>query len=121
MFSRFKVNDAISFVGKSFSLTKSFKNDLLNSQDPILISIVGSARSGKSTYANMLLNPIIPTKANSKDIGFFKVDAGNIPVTKQIQYTKLKLSTLIKKHDISINIQPNNDHDIYIYFGLRRN
>lgn len=60
------------------------------SQYPILVALVGPARSGKSTLANIMLNPIIPKGNNDISNDIFKTDEGNVPVTLKVQYCKTK-------------------------------
>lgn len=112
MLGQFSVHDAIDFSKNSFKLTDQFQRDIQNSRNPILVALVGPARSGKSTLANMILKPFIPK--NNKDISndVFKTDEGNVPVTLKIQYCEIKLSTLIQNHHLAIN--PDFDSDLFI-------
>ena len=102
MFSR----TAVNFNGSKFSLTQDIKDLLKNSSNPNFILIIGPARSGKSTLSNMLLNPEIKPE---KEV--FKTDEGNVPVTFEIQYTTVKLSEIIRAHQLP---DPGFDSDLFL-------
>ena len=102
MFSR----TAVNFHGSKFTLADDFKILLKNSSNPNFILIVGPARSGKSTLSNMILNPVIKPE---KEV--FKTDEGSLPVTFEIQYITIKLSEIIKAHQLP---DPGFDSDIFL-------
>lgn len=102
---------AIEFIGNTFMLTESFKNDILLSSNVGIVTLSGPARSGKSTQANILLNPVLPKNKNDDLNGIFKADEGNVPVTHQILYVKTKLSTLTRNYHLA---DPDFDIDLFI-------
>lgn len=103
MHNSYSVKDALEFMGKSFALTEDLKSDLQSSKMPSIILIVGPARSGKSTLANILLKPAIHQENEP-----FKTQEGNRPVTMKIQYVKINLSDILTAHnlDVSIDFDP---------------
>lgn len=68
-------NNALVFYHKTFALTESLKNDFRFSSNPIVVLVVGPARSGKSTLCNILLKPEIPTENREET---FPTDEGKI-------------------------------------------
>ena len=105
----------IYFNSRYFCFNFFSKESLINlqvkfiesSQRPNIILIVGPARSGKSTLANIFLNPSL-NQANET----FKTDEGNVPVTMKIQYCKVKLSTICQIHQLYMNLD--FDSDLFI-------
>lgn len=108
MLDSLKAIDALDFFEKSFALSEALKNDLMISNNPIIVFVIGTARSGKSTLCNILFNPVLHPK-----VEIFKTDEGNEPVTLQIQYAKTKLSQLLEIHKIEFEVPV--DSDLFIF------
>ncbi|KAK8876514.1 hypothetical protein M9Y10_006728 [Tritrichomonas musculus] len=94
----------IKFEGKNILLSSQLVDDLNRASNPQLVIVSGNGRTGKSTLANILVNPVL-----HPDRETFKTDEGNVPVTMDIQYVSMKLSDLLRIHKININPCPNSE------------
>lgn len=104
----FQSKKALEFFESTFALSDQLKQDLSMSINLSIILVVGPARSGKSTLCNILLIPkLCPEKV------IFLTDEGNTPVTMEIHYAIIKLSDLLRIHNLDIGSYI--DSDLFIF------
>jgi hypothetical protein len=104
-----KIYDAIEFDNdsSSFTLSSWFREDLLKSDNPIIVLFFGNSRTGKSLRLNQLLTRrIIPTAP-------FLSRGGLNPITKNFQYCPIPMSSLATIHNMK-NSDKNDDPTVFL-------
>jgi hypothetical protein len=89
------------FINQTFNLSFMFQQDIIKSEYPILITVFGNSRVGKSLRLNQILTRTIYPS------GPFLSRGGLKPITTNLQYQSISLLELTTVHDLQYN-SPNH-------------